>query len=198
MKSIRSIAAMMFFAVLFAVPAFAQQPTAAPGGAKVAIINSSLFDDEKTGITRYVQAFKTLETETKPQRDEIISIENRLKTIANDIAVQSKNPAVDPKSIETKQTEGQKLQLDYNYKQEQYKANIERLLTARIGPIQNDIGKAIQEYAKQKGYSIVFDIAKDDKGILIWADMNAVDMTADFIKFYNARPAGTAAAGTPK
>lgn len=196
MKSIRTIAAMMFFAVLFAVPTFAQQTAA--GATKVAIINSAYFDDEKAGITKYIQAFKTLQTEFKPSQDAILALEARLKKVGEEFKTLQGSSAVDPKSLDAKREEGEKLELEYKYKQEQYKAALQRRLEAVIAPVQFDIGKAIGEYAKSKGYTVVFDVAKDEKGMLIWAAMDSVDMTAEFIKFYNARPAGTASAAAPK
>jgi Skp family chaperone for outer membrane proteins len=197
MKSIRSIAAVLFFAVLFAVPAFAQ--TATPAGAntsKIALINSAFFDDEKTGITKYIQAFKTLDTEFQPVRTELQGMQTKLQGIAKEIETLQKSTGtpVSQQTILAKQEEGENLQRQLKFKQEDANAKFEKRYGALIGPLQADIGKAIQEYAKQKGFLIVFDASKDEKGMLLWADMGSVDATTDFIKFYNARPAGTAAA----
>lgn len=193
MKSIRISAALLFFAALFAAPVMAQT-TPASGGAKIAIISSRMFDDPKAGITKYVQAFKTLETEFKPRQDELRALETRLKTVSEDYNKLKNLSAVDPKSLEAKREEGEKLQLEFNYKQEQYKAALERRYSVVINPLQNDIGKALGDYSKQKGFDIVFDASKDEKGMLIWLNMQTVDVTADFIKFYNALPAATTTA----
>lgn len=211
MKSIRSIAAIMFFAVLFAVPAFAQTATPAQNTSKITLINSALFDDEKAGITKYVQAFKSLETEFAPRRTELQGMQTKLQGIVKELenlqktAGQAGSP-VSAQTLTDKQTEGENLQREMKFKQEQANAAFQRRFEAVIGPIQNDIGKAIREYAKQKGFLMVFDASKDEKAMILWADMDVVDSTADFIKFYNARPAGTAAttparpatAGAPK
>jgi hypothetical protein len=59
--------------------------------------------------------------------------------------------------------------------------------------------KAIQEFTKQKGYGLVLDAARLDAAQLILGyDEAKVDVTKEFIAFYNARPATTAAATTPK
>lgn len=196
MKIISSITTLVFAAVLFAVPAFAQTAAPAQNTSKITLINSALFDDEKAGITRYVQAFKSLETEFAPRRTELQGMQTKLQNIVKEIETLQKAPggAVGAQSIVAKQEEGENLQRQFKFKQEDANAAFQRRFEAVIGPIQADIGKAIQEYAKQKGFLMVFDASKDEKGMLLWADMAAVDSTSDFIKFYNARPAGTAAA----
>ena len=62
-----------------------------------------------------------------------------------------------------------------------------------IGPISQDVGKAVEEYAKKNGYHVILDIGKfiDANSVLYFAD--AADITKDFITFYNARPATAAA-----
>jgi hypothetical protein len=62
-----------------------------------------------------------------------------------------------------------------------------------------DIGKAINDYATQKGYALMLDLAKmADAGMVLSMDASKIDVTKDFIAFYNARPAGTATTATPK
>lgn len=185
----------MFFAAALAASASAQ--TTPAGATKIAVIDTSAFGDEKAGIAKYIQALKSLQTELKPRQDEITALETKMTTLSKDIENLSRASVVDPKSIDAKREEGERMQLDYNYKKEQYKSNLERRYAVVIGPIQNDIGKALEEYGKQKGFQAIFDLSKDEKGMLLWADMATADITNDFIKFYNARPA-PAATTAPK
>ena len=47
----------------------------------------------------------------------------------------------------------------------------------------------MQEFAKQRGYTLILDGAKlSEVGVLLAWD-EKVDLTKDFITFYNARPA---------
>jgi hypothetical protein len=56
-----------------------------------------------------------------------------------------------------------------------------------------DIMKAIGEFTKQKGYGLILDAAKlDSAGVILGWDEAKVDVTKEFITFYNARPATTA------
>jgi Skp family chaperone for outer membrane proteins len=200
MKTVRFIAALMFFAAFAAVPSFAQTGAApAQAPTKVGIIDTSAFADEKGGIQKFINAYKQLQTELTPKRTEITTIEGRLKTIQTDLTnmqAQAQKPGspISPESVQKKLEEGQTLQIEYNRKVEDYKATVQRREAAVVGPIYQDIGKALVDFAKARGFSAMFDISKDQNAMIVWADPAAIDATtADFIKFYNARPAGTAA-----
>ncbi len=56
----------------------------------------------------------------------------------------------------------------------------------------------MQEFAKQKGYALILDAANLDKAGLLLAFDEKYNITAEFITFYNARPAGTATTAIPK
>lgn len=203
MKTVRFIAALMFFAAISAIPSLAQTGGAAPttqAATKVGIIDTSVFADEKRGIQKFIAAYKQLDTEFTPRRTEITNIENRLKTIQADFTkmqteAAKPNSPVSADSVQKKLEEGQTLQVEYNRKVEDYKQAVQKREAAVVGPIYQDIGKAIQDFAKQKGYTAIIDISKDQNAMILWADMASIDAaTTDFIKFYNSRPAGTAAA----
>jgi hypothetical protein len=67
-----------------------------------------------------------------------------------------------------------------------------------MSPVMNDIFKALNEYAKQKGYAVILDGAKLEQADILLGFDDRYDVTKDFIVFYNARPAGTATNVTPK
>lgn len=203
MKTVRFIAALMFFAAFAAIPSLAQTTGAAApaqGSTKVAIIDTSAFAVEKTGIQKFINAYKQLETEFTPRRTEITGIENRLKALQTQLTdlqkqAQQPNSPISADAVQKKLEEGQTLQTEYNRKVEDYKQAVQKREAALVGPIYQDIGRAIQDYAKRNGYTAIIDISKDQNAMIVWADMATIDATtADFIKFYNARPAGTAAA----
>jgi Skp family chaperone for outer membrane proteins len=101
-------------------------------------------------------------------------------------------------SIISKNEEGERLQIEIKRKQEDGKAAYEKREAVVVGPVKREIFGAINEYAKQKGLSMVLDGAKmADQGLLIAIDQT-VDLTEDFIKFFNAKPATTASTTPPK
>jgi Skp family chaperone for outer membrane proteins len=206
MKTVRFIAALMFFAALATIPSYAQPGGAAPAtqnNIKVLILDTSAFADEKQGIQKFINAYKQLETEFTPRRTEITGIENRLKTIQADYQKmltesQKANSPVSPESVQKKLEEGQTLQTEYTRKVEDYKQAVQKREAAIVGPIYQDIGKALQDFAKNKGVTAIIDLSKDQNNMILVPDMAAVDaVTLEFIKFYNARP-GSTASTTPK
>jgi Outer membrane protein (OmpH-like) len=64
-------------------------------------------------------------------------------------------------------------------------------------PIYKEIGAALEEFTKQKGYVMLFDGSKDEKGIILFVDEKS-DATKEFIAFCNIKMAGPAKPVTPK
>jgi outer membrane protein len=209
MKNFRIFAAALMLAAILAVSASAQTrpagttparpagTTPAPAASnapvpdtKIAFINTEAFGDEKAGITRYVTAMKSLEREFKPRQDELNTMQTRIRTIAEEI---SKTQAVaDPKTIQAKQEEGEGLQRDLKYKKERADADFAKRYQEVVGPISQDIGKALDAFATQRGITMIMDISKLIPAILTVNP--AMDVTASFISEYNGRNPATAGA----
>jgi Skp family chaperone for outer membrane proteins len=199
MKGISLFIASLVFAVGLAGSAFAQ--TAAP--VKIGLINTFAFGDDKVGITKYVNVLKSLQAEFAPAQVELDTLSKRLSGLAKEVQTLREQGAggkvpVDEKAYQAKVEEAEKIQRDIKFKQEDAKARYERRQQAVIGPVMQDIGKAVNDFAKQKGYTLIFDIAKDDSGFLLAVGDEKIDITKDFITFYNARPAATATTAAPK
>jgi Skp family chaperone for outer membrane proteins len=212
MRNFRILAAAMMLAAIFAVsvsaqtrpaagtarPAAPQQTTpAAPAGpvpeTKIAYLNTEAFGDEKVGITRYVNAVKALEREFQPRQTELNTMQTRIKAIADEIGKLSGSSVVDPKTIQTKQDEGERLQRDLKYKKEQADADFAKRYEEVVAPISQDIGNALTQFATQRGITMIIDISKLAPAILT-ANKN-MDVTLAFIAEYNSKPS-TASAGT--
>lgn len=199
MKRISLLIASIVFAVICAGSAFAQTPAQV----KIGLINTFDFGDEKAGIIKYVNAVKSLNAEFAPARLELDTMDKKLNTLAKEIqtlreqAASGKVP-IDERAAQAKVEEAEKLQRDIKFKQEDAKARYERRQQSIMAPVMQDIGKAVNDFAKQKGYTLIFDIAKDDSGLLLAIGDEKIDVTKDFIAFYNARPAATATNAAPK
>ncbi len=199
MKTFRFIAVNFIFAAVFAVSASAQD-------AKIGLVNTFAFDDTKAGITKLVAASNSLEAEFKTSTTELEtmykrsqSLQGEIKTIQDQLA-DPKYPGDKTKLQATGQAKAdelEKLGRDFKFKQEDLKARLESRRQVVVGPIYQDVMKAMQEYAVKNGYAVIFDGAKlEEAGILI-AFQNKYDVTKDFITFYNARPATTATTAKP-
>jgi Skp family chaperone for outer membrane proteins len=192
MKTFRSIAVSLFFAALFTVSAFAQTtPTQPAGAGRIVTINTAAFEDTKAGITRYVNAMTALDNEFAPAYNELKTLQKQY----NDLVAEAQKPnsPIKPESVQAKLDEIQNLQVEFKRKQEDAKIKFERRQQVVMGPVMQDIMKAISEFTKQKGYGLVLDAAKlDNAGIILGWDESKVDVTKEFVLFYNARPATTA------
>lgn len=201
MKTIRLFAVAMFLAALFTVSAVAQAGANANTG-KIAVVVTYAFGNEKDGITKYINAEKALNAEFTPIDNELKTMNTKLEALANDIEnlkkLAASNPkAFDEKAAQAKVDEAEKLQRDLKFKADNAKINFEKRQQAIMGPIMQDIGKALQEFTKQKGYLMLLDAGKlEEAGILIGIGDEKIDVTKEFIAFYNSRPAGTATTTT--
>jgi Skp family chaperone for outer membrane proteins len=201
MKRFSLIAACFIFTAVFSISAFGQVPAATATG-KIGLVNVNAFGDDKAGITKFRNALNSLEPEFKVINDELKTMQTRYTTLAEEIRVANQPkpagvPAIPPANLAAKIEEAQNLEINIKRKQEDGKAKYERRYQQVVGPVFGDIIKALNDYAKQKGYAVILDGAKlEESGILMGFD-DKYDVTKDFVVFYNARPAGTATAAKP-
>lgn len=158
------------------------------GASKIGLINSYAFSDEKAGITKFIAATGMLNREFAPLQTELNTMNTRLGTLGKEIEGLRNVQAANPTSVQAKYDEAEKLQRDIKFKTEDAKARYEKRQQQVLGPIQEAIGKGLQEYAKQKGYALIFDSSKDQNGFLIAIGDQSLDVTKDFITYYNAKP----------
>ena len=203
MKRFSLFAVSVVFAAMSAVSAFGQAP-ASSAPFKMAVIDSEAFAAQTGGITRYTTALRALDAEFKPLETEIQGMVTRYTALGTEIKKLQDQAAagtvpVDPKTASTKIEEYQNLELAIKRKQEDGKARAARREPQVMGPIRQEIGRALQEYAKQKGYALILDAAKlDGAGLILAFDEAKIDVTKDFITFFNARPATTATTTPPR
>jgi Skp family chaperone for outer membrane proteins len=195
MRTIRLIAVSIFFAAVFAVSAVAQTP-AAPD--KIGLINWGAFTDSKAGITRFTTALAALDKEFEPASTELQTMSTRFQTLKTELEgyqklVSERKPVpIGQAEIDKKVDEIGKIERDIKFKQEDAKARYQSRYGALVSPIENDILKALNEYAAQKGYALILDGAKLEQSNILLGFNQKADITKDFIAFYNARPATTA------
>ena len=199
MKISRLIIFSFVFTTIFAISAFAQ--TDAP--TKIALINTDSFYAETGGITKIATAYKTLNDEFKTDLAGLEATAKRLQSLQDEVQalqVKANDPKnqvpIDKSAAQAKVEEGEKLQRDYKFKQEDVKARYSKREAAVLAPITQDVGKAIGEYAKQKGYTLVMDSGKLFQVQALIYLQESTDITKEFVQYYNTRPAGTAATTT--
>ncbi|MDQ1524528.1 MAG: outer membrane protein [Pyrinomonadaceae bacterium] len=201
MKLFRLIAAAGLVAASLVISASAQtaarpQPAAPAAGqgtapastARIAIIDSSAFSDEKAGIGRVVNAMKTVDAQFQPVRTEVQGMQTRYQALVDDI---NKTSAVaDPKTIQAKTDQADTLKRDIERKTQDAQIAIKKRMDDVLGPLQEDVYTSLQAFAQQRGISIIIDASRVP---LIYA-ADSVDITKDFIAEYNRTKPATASA----
>ena len=197
------LAAGFIFAAIFAVSASAQGTAQPAAGYKIVIVNTAAFDS-KEGITKYVNALTALETEMRPLTVEIEGMVTRYNALGADIKKIQDQMAkgggvpIDQAAAQKKVEDYKALEIAIKRKQEDGKQRMESRQPAILNPVLQDIAKAMDEFAKQKGYALILDISKDNTGLILAVDAAKLDVTKEFITYYNARPATAATASVPK
>lgn len=193
MRKFSLIAVSLIFAAFLAVSASAQTT----GGDKIGLVAWGAFEDPTKGIKKYATALAALDKEFEPIVNELRTMLTRYQTLKTELEnltkqMQEKKIPINEATLQTKADELGQLERDIKKKDEDRKARYQSRFNILIGPIQEDIFKALQEYAEKNGYAVILDGAKlQEAGVLLgWA--KTANITESFIAFYNARPATTA------
>ena len=203
MKIDRLLAAFAFALALCVSPAFAQTrpaataPATAPAQAnvpesKIALIYSDLFLDAKTGIARFNSLVTTLNREFQPRQTELQTMQQKIQALTEDI--QKTAAVADPKTLQTKQDQLEQLKKDFQRKGEDAQAAYDRRRKEIFTPLQDDIGKALEAYAKSHNINVIIDGSQVP---LVYA-ADALDITRAFINDFNSKNPATAAVTTPE
>ena len=205
MKIFRAIAAVAFLAVITAGSALAQPKPTTPAGpapstqtgalpeTKIALVNTDEFADEKTGITRLVSAMKRVDGEFQPRRTELQTLQQTIEKATADLS--KATPLQDAKVTQqqTDKLEGMKTEL--KRKGEDAQAAYQKRLQDVLGPVYDDIGKALDAYAKAHGITLILDVTKV-QGIVSASE--SLDITKPFIIEFNSKNPATASLTPPE
>jgi Skp family chaperone for outer membrane proteins len=160
---------------------------------KFAIIDTDAFGDQKDGIQRLVAAFQAVEREFKPRRDEITTLKTRYDALVKE--VNDTKAVADAKALQAKADQATQLETEIKRKQEDGQKALDKRVQELTAPVYQDIGNALQAYAKARGLSVIFDVSKMP-GIVMVVD-GGIDITNAFIAEYNQRNPATTASAAP-
>jgi Skp family chaperone for outer membrane proteins len=213
MKLKRLIAAFVFVTTLAILPVLAQtrpgaaqakpaaaQPAPAQTNApvpdtKIALIYSEAFLDPKAGISRFGALMSTLNKDFEPKTKELQQLEQKIGQLTEEIGKLQQGANVVPQDqIRAKSDTLEQLKKEYQRKGEDAQA----LFTKRRGeifqPLQDDIGKALEAYAKAHNINVIIDGSQ----VPVVYAADAIDITRAFIVDFNSKNPATAAVTTPK
>jgi Skp family chaperone for outer membrane proteins len=154
---------------------------------RIGVISTLAFDNENSGIKKYTNAMKKLDSEFTPDNTELQSMVAKYENLKKEIQTLENQPNANGSTYQTKKDEYGKLERDIKFKQEDAKARFDSRRAALLGPVMQDIGKAIQEFIKQKGYTMILDLAKMTEADIFLKTPPEADATREFIAFYNKR-----------
>ena len=188
MKLVRVVAAMAVLVVVAPVVhtqtrsrarTRAPQPKWSAALANIAVIDTTAFTDQKTGINRIMSAMQQLNAKYEPVRAELVGMRNRLEAMRFDI--QRNKGIQDPRLIAEQTAEADRLDQQIKRKAEeaQAKYNTDRITV--FDPVHKDVANALNAYASAKGITLLFDINK----LPVLFSAPRVDITKDFIAEYN-------------
>lgn len=202
MKVTRSLAVVALFAIL-AVSASAQTRPAAPAAApasqatvavpdsKIAMIYSDAFMDPKTGIAKFNTLLSTLNREFQPRQTDLQNLQTRINTLTKEIN-DTQNVA-DPNALRTKRDQLEQLNTELKRKAEDAEGAYNRRRQDIFMPLQQDIGKALEAFAKARGITVIVDGSQ----VPVVYAAESIDITRAFINEFNSKNPATAAVTTP-
>ncbi len=169
-------------------------PASVPAG-KIAVIYSEAFQDPKDGIVKFVATINKLNAEFKTVQDDLSQTAARLRTMQDEInRMQQGNPAATPQQIQAKIDQFDEQKKVYDRKGDDAKTNYARRRAELLGPLQEDVGRALDGFGKAHGITMILDGSQLP---LVYA-ADGLDVTKAFIAEYNSKNPATTTAATPR
>ena len=161
---------------------------------KMAVIYTDAFLDQKTGIAKFNSVVGKLNGEFKAAKDELDGMQSRAQTLEAEINNLRQNAATPVATLQTKIDQLEQLKKDYQRKSEDAQASYNRRRQELFTPLQDEIGKALEAFAKARGINVIIDGAQVP---LLYA-AESIDITRAFITDFNTKnPAPAATTTTP-
>jgi len=176
-------------------PQAAAPTTVALPMSKMAVIYTDLFLDQKTGIAKFSSVLTKLDGEFQAVRNELTQLQTRGQQLEDEINKLQTAPAgtpIDQRSLQTKVEQLEQLKKDIQRKGEDAQASYNRRRQELFTPLQDEIAKALEAFAKARGINVIVDAASVP--LLYAAD--SIDITRAFIADFNAKNPVTAATTT--
>ena len=172
-------------------PAAPQQTNVAVPDSKMAMIYSDAFLDQKTGIARFNSLLGTLNREFQPRQAELQALQTKINTLTKEI--DDTQTVADPNAIRTKRDQLAQMTTEFKRKGEDAEAAYGKRRQEIFLPLQQDIGKALEEFAKARGITVIVDGSQVP---VVYAADN-IDITRAFISEFNSKNPATASVTQP-
>jgi Skp family chaperone for outer membrane proteins len=168
----------------------ATQSTGAVPDSKMALIYSDAFLDPKLGIARFNTLLGTLNREFQPRQTELNTLSQKITQLTKEIS--DTQAVADPKTIAQKNDQLEQAKTEYKRKGEDAEAAYGKRRQEIFAPLQEDIGKALEVFAKARGITVIVDGSQVP---VVYAS-DSIDITRVFINDFNSKNPATAAVTT--
>jgi len=171
-----------------------QAPAANVPVSKMAVIYSAEFQDPKTGIARFTNTLTKLNGEFQKIQDDLTQTAQRLKTLQDEVNKLQQAGGATPAQIQAKIDTLDQQKREYTRSGEDAKAKYQRRYQELFMPLQDEVGRALDAYAKARGITMIIDGSQTP--ILYVAE--SMDITKLFVIEYNQKNPVTAQVTPPK
>ena len=162
---------------------------------RIALIDTTMFADEKRGIFRYIDTVKSIQPQFAAANAELANLQTRINALVEDIRRLRAVASPDYRAIQAKQEEGTRLQQDWNMKKQRLDEDYSKKYQEVAGPVSEQIGKAMDQFARDRGITMTLDLSKLLPAML--TALPAVDVTDAFIADFNRKNPRTGAPPRP-
>ena len=174
-----------------AAPQAAAPQNVAVPDSKMAMIYSDAFLDPKSGIARFNSLLGTLNREFQPRQAELQALQTKINTLTKEI--EDTQSVADPNAIRTKRDQLAQMTTEFKRKGEDAEAAYGKRRQEIFLPLQQDIGKALEAFAKARGITVIVDGSQVP---VVYAADN-IDITRAFIAEFNSKNPATASVTQP-
>jgi len=160
----------------------------------MAVIYSEQFQDPKAGIARFTVTLTKLSGEFQKIQDDLTQTAQRLTALQNEVTQLQQSGGATPAQIQAKIDTLDQQKREYQRRGEDAKAQYQKRYQDLFTPLQDDISRALDAYAKARGITLIIDGSQ----VPVLYAAESVNLTAAFISEYNQKNPATALATPPK
>jgi len=160
----------------------------------MAVIYSEQFQDPKAGIARFTVTLTKLNGEFQKIQDDLTQTAQRLTALQNEVTQLQQSGGATPAQIQAKIDTLDQQKREYQRRGEDAKAQYQKRYQDLFTPLQDDISKALDAYAKARGITLIIDGSQ----VPVLYAAESMNLTAAFISEYNQKNPATALATPPK
>ena len=161
---------------------------------KMGVLYSEAFQDSKSGIARFTVTMNKLNGEFQKVQDELNQTTQRLKLLQDEVNKLQQAGGATPAQIQAKIDTLDQQKRDYQRKGEDAKAQYQKRYQELFAPLQEDVNRALDTYAKTRGITLIIDGSQ----VPILYVAPSLDITTAFISEYNLKNPATAQATPAK